>query len=195
MRIALPLAAAFTLAACDAGTDPEQETLGEAPATSPATSDVAEGAVRLTGEGLSVGGEAFTFNAGRREVENALEQALGEPVRSATNTECEAGAIDFTDYDGGLTLHFTDGQMVGWNWHLPYEGDAPLAEDVSVTGDLALGVAPEAVQGIEGFELLEDSTLGEEFRVGEIGGFIEADEVGALFAGTQCFIRGDETAG
>jgi hypothetical protein len=182
-------AALLALAAC--GSEPEEQAIEDA---APAE-DVAEDAVRLNGEGLSAGGERFFFNAGRDEVETALEKVLGEPARSATNTECDEGPINFVDYDGGLTLHFTDGSLVGWNWHLPYEGDGPISEDVAVAGDMTLGVPRAAVEGREGFELLEDSTLGEEFRfgdgVGEVGGFIEDDEVAALFAGTQCFIRGN----
>ncbi|MEQ8411484.1 MAG: aspartate-semialdehyde dehydrogenase [Erythrobacter sp.] len=190
MRKALPFAAVLALAACDSGGDPSEG----ARKTGPDADSIVEDAVRLEGEGLAVGGEAFRFNAGRNEVETALAKALGEPVRRATNTDCEAGAVDFTDYEGGLTLHFTEGQLVGWNWHLPYEGDAPIAEEVAVAGDVALGIAAGAMRDMEGFEMLADSTLGREFRLGAIGGFIEADEVATLFAGTQCFIRGEEAA-
>lgn len=185
------VASALALAACDAGGEPPEG----AREAGPDASAAAEKAVSLEGDGLEVGGEAFLFNAGRSEIETTLGKALGDPVRRATNTECEAGAVDFTDYEGGLTLHFTDGQLVGWNWHLPYEGDAPLNDAVGVAGGVALGMAPDALREREGFERLEDSTLGEEFRIGSVGGFIEAGEVATLFAGTQCFIRAGEAAG
>lgn len=195
MRRTIPLAAviapALALAACDAGGDPPEG----AREAGPYASATAEKAVSLEGDGLEIGDEAFLFNAGRSEIETTLGKTLGEPVRRATNTECEAGTVDFTDYEGGLTLHFTDGQLVGWNWHLPYEGDAPLNDEVGVAGGVALGMGGEEVRALGGFERLEDSTLGEEFRLGSIGGFIEAGEVATLFAGTQCFIRGDEAAG
>jgi len=191
-RAAIAAAALLVLAAC--GSEPSDEAQQEAASAGEISAD----AVRLNGEGLSAGGEKFFFNAGRSEVGTALENVLGEPARSATNTECDEGPIDFVDYDGGLTLHFTDGSLVGWNWHLPYEGDGPISEDVAVAGDMTLGLSRAAIAGREDFELLEDSTLGEEFRLGggagKVGGFIEDGEVAALFAGTQCFIRGNAAA-
>jgi hypothetical protein len=183
---AIAAAALLALAAC--GSEPAEE----APETAVPTAEVDADAVRLNGEGLTVGGESFLFNAGRNEVETALMRLLGEPARSNTNTECDAGPVDFVDYRGGLTLHFNDGALIGWNWHLPYEGDPPLEQDVAVAGDVALGQSLASIEGREGFELLEESTLGQEFRLGgDFGGFIEAGEVATLFAGTQCFIRGE----
>lgn len=182
MRLALPVAALLALAAC--GGEPEEA--GEEPAPAQVEADV----VRLTGEGLSAGGEAFYFNSGRGEVETALAKVLGEPNRGATNTECGAGPVDFTDFDGGLTLNFQDGALVGWNWHLPYEGDAPTAQNVALASGETLGASRASIEGREGFALVEDSTLGEEFTLaGGIGGFIEEDEVSMLYAGTQCFFR------
>ncbi|KPP95068.1 MAG: aspartate-semialdehyde dehydrogenase [Erythrobacter sp.] len=189
-HLATTAAAAAFLALAACGSEPEEE----APQDAAPAEEVAADTVRLNAEGLAVGDEAFLFNAGRSEVESALTRLLGEPARSATNRQCDAGPVDFVDYEGGLTVHFADGALVGWNWHLPYEGDAPLNEDVTVAGDVRLGQSRAEVEQREGYERIEDSTLGEEFRFGEVGGFIEADEVATLFAGTQCFLRGEEAA-
>lgn len=184
MRPAILVGAMLALAAC--GSEPEEASLEETPARQAIEAD----AVRLSGEGLAVGGEAFFFNAGRNEVETALAKVLGEPSRSDTNTECGAGPIDFTDFDGGLTLHFQEAALVGWNWHLPYEGDAPTAENVALAGGETLGASRASVEGREGFALVEGSTLGEEFVLASgVGGFIEEGEVAMLHAGTQCFLR------
>lgn len=187
-HVARPIAAAALLALAACGSEPAEE----APEDAVPAQELAADAVRLNGEGLTVGGDSFYFNAGRNEVETALTRVLGEPARSNTNTECDAGPVEFVDYVGGLTVHFTEGALIGWNWHLPYEGDPPLEEDVRVADDVMLGLPRAAIVERDDFEMLEESTLGEEFRLdGEIGGFFEDEEVATLFAGTQCFIRGN----
>ncbi len=177
----------LALTACDSGTvpSPTERQQGDTPAQV-----VAANAVELRGEGLAAGAEAFFFAAGQAEVEAALTKALGAALRTGSNAECGAGPITFTDFPGGLTAHFQEQRLVGWNWHLAQDGDLPGNGTVKLAGDVQLGSPRSAAQAAPGFALVEGSTLGEEFALGDnIGGFIEAEKVAMLYAGTQCFFR------
>lgn len=187
MRLALiALAGALTVAGCDGGKAPDAAASGQPEAQVP----LAANAVELRGEGLAAGSEAFFFAAGQNEVEAALAKALGGPLRTGSNAECGAGPITFTDFAGGLTAHFQEGRLVGWNWHLAQDGDRPASGTVSLAGKVALDMPRQEVEAAPGFSKVEGSTLGEEFALGDkIGGFITGDKVEMLYAGTQCFFR------
>ena len=93
-------------------------------------------------------------------------------------------------FPGGLTAHFQEGRLVGWNWHLAQDGDAPATGTVKLAGEVQVGSARGVAEAAPGFAPVEGSTLGEEFAIGEaIGGFITGDKVEMLYAGTQCFFR------
>ncbi|MEE4318086.1 MAG: aspartate-semialdehyde dehydrogenase, partial [Erythrobacter sp.] len=107
-----------------------------------------------------------------------------------SNKECGAGPITFTDFSGGLTAHFQEGRLVGWNWHLAQEGDAPASGVVKLAGEVQVGSPRSVAEAAPGYAPVEGSTLGEEFALGQrIGGFIAGDSVEMLYAGTQCFFR------
>lgn len=183
----LALAGVVALVGCDSGDvpSPAERQQGEA-----APAPVAANAVELRGEGLTAGAEAFYFAAGQAEVEAALAKALGPALRSGQNPECGAGPVSFTDYAGGLTAHFQQGRLVGWNWHAPQDGDTAATGTIALPGTVQLGTARGVVEAAPGFAKVEGSTLGEEFALGgKIGGFIGGDKVEMLYAGTQCFFR------
>ena len=188
MRLAvLALVSAFVLVGCDSGTvpSPAERQQGEVPAQ-----PVAANNVELRNEGLAAGTEAFFFAAGQTEVEAALAKALGAPLRSGSNRECGAGPITFVDFAGGLTAHFQENRLVGWNWHLAQDGDRPATGVVKLAGEVQVGSARSIVEAAPGYAPVEGSTLGEEFALGDqIGGFVEGDAVTMLYAGTQCFFR------
>ncbi|MBI1401894.1 MAG: aspartate-semialdehyde dehydrogenase [Porphyrobacter sp.] len=181
-RALIGLAAALALAGCDSGASD--------PAAKDASGEVAANVVELRGEGLAAGPEAFYFAAGQKEVETALAKALGVPLRSGSNPECGAGPITFTDFAGGLTAHFQDRHLVGWSWHLAQDGDRPATGVVRMPGAVQVGSARAVAEAAPGYAPVADSTLGEEFALGDrIGGFIADDRVEMLYAGTQCFFR------
>lgn len=187
LMIAGALAGALALSACDSGEvpNPAERGQGDAP---PAAVEATT--VELRGDGLSAGPESFYFAAGREEVETAVAKALGAPLRSGDNPECGAGPMTFVDFAGGLTAHFQEGRLVGWNWHAPQDGDMPATGTVRLPGAVQVGAARGVVEGAPGFAKVDGSTLGEEFALGEnIGGFIAGDKVEMLYAGTQCFFR------
>jgi len=184
LRVSLALAGALALAACDPGAAPDVAATGEA------QEPLAANAVELRADGLSAGPESFFFAAGKAEVEAGLAKALGAALRSGDNPECGAGPMSFTDYAGGLTAHFQDGKLVGWNWHLPQDGDRAASGTVALAGKVQLGAPRTAVEAAPGFAKVEGSTLGEEFTLGDnLGGFITGDRVEMFYAGTQCFFR------
>jgi hypothetical protein len=185
--VLLALTGALAVAACDSGAAPD----GSATPTGGETAaPVAANAVTLRGDGLSAGAESFFFAAGQAEVETALAKAVGPKLRGGENPECGAGPVTFSDFAGGLTAHFQDGKLVGWNWHLPQDGDAAATGTVALDGTVQLGTPRAAVEAAPGFAKVEGSTLGEEFSLaGKLGGFITGDRVEMLYAGTQCFFR------
>lgn len=188
MRIALiALAGALALSGCDSGEvpSPAERQQGQG-AEQPVAADVVE----LRSEGLSAGTEAFFFAAGQKEVEAALERVLGAPLRQGSNNECGAGPITFTDFPSGLTAHFQDERLVGWNWHLAQDGDRPATGVVKLAGEVQVGSPRSLAEAAPGYAAVAGSTLGEEFALGQrIGGFITGDAVEMLYAGTQCFFR------
>ncbi|MEQ5786437.1 aspartate-semialdehyde dehydrogenase [Erythrobacter sp. NFXS35] len=188
MRIALlGLAGALALTGCDSGDVPSPAERQDGQMQQQA---VPANVVELRSEGLAAGTEAFFFAAGKKEVEAALGRVLGGPLRSGDNAECGAGPITFTDFPGGLTAHFQDERLVGWNWHLAQDGDLPGSGTVKLGGNVQLGSPRSLVEAAPGYSPVEGSTLGEEFALGDrIGGFIAADKVEMIYAGTQCFFR------
>ena len=181
------LGAALLLAGCNNGSEAGK---GEGTATETPAATAAASVVELRGQGLVAGPESFYFAAGQKEVEGALAKALGPALRTGSNEECGAGPITFTDYAGGLTAHFQEGKLVGWNWHGPQDGDTAPTGTVKAAGTVQVGSARSVVEAAPGFAKDEGSTLGEEFALGdEIGGFITDNKVEMLYAGTQCFFR------
>lgn len=184
----LALIGALALSGCDSGGVPSPaEKLEGRTAETP----IAANAVELRGEGLAAGSEAFYFAAGQNEVEAALAKSLGAKLRTGSNPECGAGPISFTDFPAGLTVHFQEGRLVGWNWHLAQDGDTPASGTVKLAGNVQLGSPREVASTAPGYAPVEGSTLGEEFALGAaIGGFVGSDgKVEMLYAGTQCFFR------
>ena len=183
----LAVAAALALTACDSGEvpSPAERQQGEA-----VQAPVAANVVELRAEGLAAGAEAFYFAAGQKEVEAALARALGPVLRSGENPECGAGTVAYADFAGGLTVHFQEGRLVGWNWRMAQDGDPAASGTLRLAGDVQVGTPRAEAEAAPGFAKVEGSTLGEEFALGaKIGGFIEGDKVSMLYAGIQCFAR------
>lgn len=178
---AIPLfLAGLALAACDSGSVPSPT---ERSGPQAAEQQVDANAVVLRSDGLNAGAEAFFFAAGQNEVQAALSRTLGEPGDSGENSECGAGPLAYADYPGGLTVHFQDGGLVGWNW----DEQSPA---ISTWGGLAIGADRASIEALDGYAAIEESTLGEEFALGDrLGGFFEDGALAMLYAGTQCFFR------
>ncbi|MHA7818582.1 MAG: aspartate-semialdehyde dehydrogenase [Erythrobacter sp.] len=172
--------AALGLAACDA-VEPQAPDA----AASEAATEIDPSQVTLEGDRLTAGAESFYFNAGQAEVEAALARALGAQDDSMELSECGAGPMVASTYPGGFTVNFQDGQLVGW-----FLRDG--ADNIALASGSGIGAAREEIEMLEGFAMVEDSTLGEEFysESAGIGGFFDDNgAVSELYAGTQCFFR------
>ncbi len=180
MRATALVITLLALASCDSG---EVPTPTEAAQLRPSSPQIAANEVVLRGEGLTAGSEAFYFAAGEAEVRAALTSALGNPESEGPNEECGAGPMLFVNYPGELTVNFQEGRLIGWNL-------SESGEQIRVEGDVQVGTSADEAETASGFATMTESTLGDEFSVGQhIGGFIEEGSVEMLYAGTQCFFR------
>lgn len=122
------------------------------------------------------------FGSGRRVVENAIGRAFGRGGTRSSSDECGAGPMEFSSIDG-LTLNFQADRFVGWSLDAP----SPLT---TIDG-VGIGSTRAEIEQDRTVTLVEDSTLGAEFRAGGIGGFFDGEggRANMLYAGTQCFFR------
>ena len=186
--------AALALAACsESDPEPTGESAELALQETPNLPADPDGVVRLRGDGLEVTGPLGTmlsFGSPRETVEAELAKSLGEARDAGTNTECGAGPIAFTEYPGGLALNFQQGKLVGWSLR---DGEGDSADIVTAEG-IALDSSEAELAAAYEVEMIEDSTLGEEFTTpAGIFGFLTGEgaqkEVESLHAGTNCFFR------
>lgn len=195
---ALLAGAALLVAACSGEAPASEEPVPAANATEAASSDavlVAAKAVEppkllIDGAGLrrrdpSNGGTPLVaWGTPRATVDQMVGAALGVAVDKSLSQECGAGPLEFSRF-GPLTLNYMDGGLVGW--YLDGRSVAPLA---TVSG-IGIGSTRAQVMDVLKPQLIEDSTLGDEFYSdGEgLGGFFEDGKVASLYAGTTCFFR------
>ena len=172
-RLAALIAASLTMTACGSETG------------LPPTLDAAADAqvVVLGGGGFAADETTVAFSAERAEAEAALAGVLGQPQGRDENRECGAGPMQFTRYPGGFIANFQQDRLVGWFYD---EANPKVALENGIT----VGTPRERIAASPEFLLIEGSTLGEEFALGEaVGGFLEGDKVASLYAGVNCFFR------
>lgn len=201
MRHFTSLALLALLAACKPAADsapadkePAAPPVPEAKADGPAAATTA---VSLDGEGLRFVDKAtgktslLAFGIPRAEAEQALARVMGKEDDRRTDDQCGAGPMEFTRYDA-MTLNFQDGKFAGW-----FLGNEPGAENYSTMSGIAVGTPRAKAAASVKLVAIEDSTLGEEFSLGEgekaVGGMFAAPgddaRIDALFAGMNCFFR------
>ncbi len=180
MRTLIVTIAAVALAACDSGSvpSPAERLQGQG-----SGERVDQNLIALHGEGLVVGSEAFYFAAGRSEVESALQKRLGDAMQRAGASACGAGPIATSTFPEGLTVNFQQGSLAGWNL-------SGTSDVVQVDADIGIGSSRDELEALSGFTAIGDSSLGEEFALGDtLGGFIRDGTVSTIYAGAQCFAR------
>lgn len=177
--LALPLA----LAAC--GDAPGDDGMDTAPDAAETAAPMEDAAIDLQGTGIVIPAQsgfeelAVPFGSARAPTEATLGNVLGTALdESAEPNDC---GLTFTSYDG-VTLNFRDDEFVGYYAEAPYVPEITRAE-------LLAG---------ENVNLVEDSTVGEEFTIGaaegpDIAGLFSGAEDGAsvqaLWAGENCIAR------
>ena len=160
------------------------------PAQASEASQQAAPAIALDGEGLrlvdSRGSARLLAFGSDRAMAEAL---LPETAERSTIEECGAGPMQFVKH-GGLTLNMQDGKFVGW-----YLEDA---SKLTTMDGIGLGTRRSEIEKSRALEMLEDSTLGDEFALGtledaQMFGFLDGRganaKVTALYAGLNCFFR------
>lgn len=195
---AFGLAAVLTLTACDTAETPAPAPAsapaavpGGAPAMLPVDAAVpAEGGLAIEGEGLrlfNASGSArpIPFGTPQADVLAAVTRAVGGTTPAViTNGECGAGPTQFATFANGLNLAFQDDRFAGWFLDKP----GPTTVD-----GVGVGTARAALGDARAIEIVPDSTLGVEFRSGDLGGFLTAAGPGgtveSLYAGLTCFFR------
>ncbi len=176
--------AALIVAGCSQGE------AGDAPPPQPDTLvevDKLKHLVDLQAVGLAVppqGGDEqldVPFGSRRAAAEATLAGVLGEVLESGANAECPAGPVESTSYEG-LTLNYQEDAFAGWMAEAPYLPPETRAE----------------LLGQDGIALVEDSTLGEEFVIGDpaglsISGLFDGAgddaRVIRMWAGVNCIFR------
>lgn len=183
------------LAACSGGEDAGADAGEPPPAAAPAGHDVAapgaEAMLAVEAEGVRLfdpaGGAArpLAFGMPAEQVLRALEPLRGAAERSE-NPECGGGGLAFAAWDDGLTLVIDDGTFRGWAL------DERATARIGTASGIGVGSTRAELEGAYTVEV-EESTLGTEFRAGEMSGVLDGDgpdaRINALWAGLACLFR------
>jgi hypothetical protein len=175
-------------------TDNAAVVVPESNANAPLSNDagaIAAPALNLAPDGLSVvleSGSARHANFGmaRDTVVPMISAALGEPTGESRNLECGQGPMELVQFRDGLTMEFMGGKFVGWD----LDGRAKTA--LATAAGIGIGSTLKQVRDAMTVTV-ENSTLGDEFRAGDLGGLLTSLEPDAtithLWAGSTCQFR------
>ncbi|QAY76936.1 hypothetical protein [Sphingosinicella sp. BN140058] len=174
IRAVILLAAALSASACGQGKPGNND--GTSAGSAPAAAATPHGGYTLSGVGIEPG---LRFGMALEKARSAADKAFGPSSGQSRNEECGAGPMEFVAYQG-LQLAFQDGKFVGWS----LGGRTP---PLRTAGGLAIGTARDELGDLT---IDEESSLGPEFSIGEVGGVLgEDDRVTALWAGLACQFR------
>jgi hypothetical protein len=197
MKHGAVLALAAALAACSPAAEAPQPAPAEAPAPpaappTPVAAATPKPLLNLTSEGLALvdpdsgSSRPLAFGLDQAVVRQAMAATRGAPTGQGTNPECGAGALDFAEYAGGLTLWFQDGKFAGW----ALGGDG--APDLRTAAGLGIGSTRAELEAAYAATVAE-TTLGQEFQAGDLFGVLASAapdaRVESLWAGTSCVFR------
>ena len=202
-RMAIAAACAvLLLASCDHAR--EQETIAVSPepgppAAAPAGAQgpaappaaTADPVLSVAPEGLrlfdpaSGSARPLSFGLPAEQVLAVIEASRG-PAERGTNDECGAGAMEFARWPDGLGLAFQDGVFVGWSL------DDRAGGVLTTSSGIGPGSSRREMEEV--YEVtVEETTLGTEFRVGEVSGLLDGPgrdaRITNLWAGVACLFR------
>jgi hypothetical protein len=193
-RLTAALALTLGLAACERPTAPDAApatpTAPAAAAAEPAAPRAMPVRLFLAPNGLdtevvaSGARQLMAFSRTKSQVLVTMTRVEPAPGLESENGECGAGPMDFAAWPDGLTLMFQEGRFVGWS-----------ADEAGLTTTDGLGVGSTRAQllAVRPAARIEESTLGMEFSVGEMGGLLDGPgpdaKITTLWAGVTCMFR------
>lgn len=189
-QLIAPAALALLLAACS----PEAPPPADAPAA-PAEAPAAMGEALLEADGFMPAnpgghgtGRKLSFGETEPEVIAFLTRLRDDqPPRRDANAECGAGPLTFADWGDNLQLAFSQGRFAGWT-----AGEGAPRGFATVSG-IHVGSTLAEVRAAHPDVTVDEDTLGPEFSIGEIHGFLsgatDAAVVTGLWAGVNCVFR------
>jgi len=145
----------------------------------------------VDGEGLRLFDRAtgsarvLAFGQPRAAVLGPLETLRG-PAGTGTNQDCGAGPVAYANWPDGLSLVFQDGRFAGW----VLDGRAAGA----ITTAAGIGPGSTRARLADAYAVtVEPSSLGTEFRAGEISSVLDGAGTRAtitdMWAGVSCIAR------
>ena len=183
LRLILALTAVLLLAACGQPAPAEPSAPAAAPPALPLR-------MALTGDGLMAvradtgGTELLPFS--RSKGQTLVTMTRAEPARGqeSVNSECGAGPLTFVAWLDGLTLVFQDDRFAGWTVNKP---------GLTTMDGIGVGSTRADLLAARPTTTVEESTLGTEFAVGEMGGLFDGKgptaKITNLWAGVTCMFR------
>ncbi len=193
-RLILAAALTLTVAACDKPAATPEAPAAPAPAATPAApaapaTPAMPLKLALTGEGLTVIAEngstqLLAFSRDKAQTLVTMSRVEPSPGVETVNSECGAGTLTFVEWPGGLTLLFQEDRFAGWTMD---KAGLTTMDGIGVGSTRAqlLAARPDTT--------VEDSTLGTEFAVADMGGLFEDAAPDAkithLWAGVTCAFR------
>ena len=191
-------ALALILAACS----PEAPAPADAPAAEAPAADAAVPAgiqaALLEGDGVTrtdpAGGAgrklAFTEDTGDAKTDVVAYVTRlngGQPLRTGANEECGAGAQTFVYPGDGFELAFIEDRLAGWG----VSENAPRG--FATASGVHVGSTVAELRAAHPDVTITTDTLGPEFAVGEVYGFLsgtnDAATVKSMWAGVNCVFR------
>jgi hypothetical protein len=149
-------------------------------------------ALALSPDGLTIVLESGStrhanFGMARDVVVPMVTAALGKPTGTGHNDECGQGPMEMVDFKGGLDLEFQDGKFVGW------DVDGREKDGYATMNGIGIGSTLKELRGSFSGVTVENSTLGDEFTAGELGGLLTSLKPDAtithMWAGSTCQAR------
>ena len=185
LRLTAALLFALGLAACDRPSPPPADATPQA-----APAWTARLRLALTGEGLTAivtgSGETQLLSFGRPKGQTLVTMTRVEPTpgQETLNSECGAGPLAFVAWPGGLTLLFQEDRFAGWTVDKP---------GLITLDGIGVGSTRAALLAARPTTTVEESTLGTEFAVAEMGGLFDGKgpdaKITTLWAGVTCMFR------
>lgn len=186
-RLIPVLALALALAACDR---PAATPAAPARPAAPAAPAAMPLRLALAPDGLNAivaatgSSQLLAFSRAKSQTLITMTRVEPAPGQESANAECGAGPMSFVAWPDGLTLLFQDERFVGWTVDKP---------GLTTMDGIGVGSTRAELLSARPGTTVEESTLGTEFTVGDMGGLLDGKgpdaKITTLWAGVTCMFR------